>query len=127
MSRDPAAEPDPIAVAARFVKELNARRPEALAALSTEDVEWRTPRGESKRGVAGLHALVGDLRAADMSFVVRGDGTVDRRDDGTVVVHLPVREAAGDVERERVLELEIHDGRVAAFAVRATADARAGG
>jgi ketosteroid isomerase-like protein len=100
-----------------FIKALNARDAEALVQLATEDAEWRRPDGEVMRGAVGLRALIGDAQRRNLGLVPLGVGTVKQKDGG-VLFRLPVREAAGDIERDRVAEFEFRDGRVAAFQIR---------
>jgi limonene-1,2-epoxide hydrolase len=104
-------------VARRFMEAFNARDLDVLRTLVTDDVELRPLTGETLRGIDGARALLDAAEDLDLRLVPLRAGTVED-DGGRIRVSVPARELIGPDDIERVLEFEIRDGRVAAFAVR---------
>jgi len=108
---------DPRAVARRFIDAFDARDVDALLELVTDDVELRKLNGEALRGPDGVRTLLATAQDLDIRLVPFRGEEVERH-DGHAHVTVPVRELVGPDDIERIVELEIRDGRVAAFAVR---------
>jgi hypothetical protein len=109
------------AVARRFIQAFNERDLETLGAIATDDVELRRLTGETLRGRDGLRALVRAAEDLDLRLVELRAGTVQEDGGEGIRVDVPARELIGPDDIERVLEFEVRDGRISAFAVR-TAD-----
>jgi hypothetical protein len=106
------------AAARRFIDAFNERDVETLGAVATDDVEVRRLTGETLRGRDGLSALVQAAVDQELRLVPLRAGTV-REDGGDAVrVDVPARELIGPDDIERLLEFEVRDGRISAFAVR---------
>jgi ketosteroid isomerase-like protein len=101
----------------RFVDAFNTRDAEALRDIVADDVELRTLSGGSLRGHDGLRKVLEVAEARKLLLVPFRTPTVET-DDGTVRVHVPVKELIGPDDIERTAEFEIRDGRIVAFAVR---------
>jgi ketosteroid isomerase-like protein len=110
---------DARATVRRFIDALNARDPDALCGLITDDARMRLLTGPEHAGPAGARALIAAIETRGLRFVPLRRETVEGH-GGAVHVRLPVRELIGPDDIERIAEFEIRDGRVAAFAIRFT-------
>lgn len=117
MDASGAATDDARDVARRFIDAFNARDLDALRELVTDDAELRRASGEPLHGQDGVRALIAAAEDMNLRLVPLRRASVEEQ-DGRARVRLPVRELIGPDDIERVAELEIRDGRVAAFAVR---------
>jgi hypothetical protein len=113
----PGTGTDALQTARRFIAAFNERDAGALEALAADDIQLRRVGGEPLRGRDGVRALVTIAEELGIRLVRLRPASVEE-DDGLARVTQPVRELIGPDDIERLVEIEIRDGRVAAFTVR---------
>jgi ketosteroid isomerase-like protein len=97
----------------RFFEALNSRDLEGLRDVLADDVEFRTRQGATLRGAEEAQAIVNAAEEAGLRLTAIGDPEVDGD-----AVRVPVRERTGSGDSlEGTAELELRDGKVAAFGV----------
>jgi ketosteroid isomerase-like protein len=97
----------------RFFEAFNSRDLESLRELLDEDVEFRTRQGTTLRGADEAQAIIAAASEIELRVEPAGEPQVEGE-----TVRVPVRELTrGGDAIEGVAELELRDGRVAAFDV----------
>jgi ketosteroid isomerase-like protein len=107
---------DATEVTHRFIEALNARDTDELTDLVAEDAQFRTAGGKALIGHDGVEKLVTAARATGVMFRRLGDEMVTEEGDTVkVVVRVEVTIQRSDLAG--TAELELRDGKVAAFDV----------